>query len=138
MKWIKLNSEAILPTRGTESSAGYDFYANETVRVMPGEVVIIKTGISFENMPKDRFIQLALRSSISIKRPFIMANGVGVIDSDYAGNEIGIIVWNRGDIPATVDKGEKFAQGIVLKYHTIDDEEKPTKKRSGGYGSTGN
>lgn len=137
MKWIKLDKEAIEPTRGTEESAGYDFYANETVRVLPNEVKIIKTGISFEDMPKNGFIQLALRSSISIKRPFIMANGVGIIDADYAGNEIGIILYNRGNIPAVVDKGEKFAQGILLKYNTVTEEIKPTKKRNGGYGSTG-
>lgn len=138
MKWIKLTEDAIEPTRGTEDSAGYDFYANETVRVLPNQVVIVKTGISFEDMPKNGFIQLALRSSISIKRPFLMANGVGIIDADYAGNEIGIILWNRGNIPAVVDKGEKFAQGILLKYNTVSVEEKPTTKRKGGYGSTGN
>lgn len=138
MKWIKLDKEAIEPTRGTEDSAGYDFYANESVRLLPNEVKVVKTGISFENMPKNGFIQLALRSSISIKRPFLMANGVGIIDADYAGNEIGIILYNRGTIPAVVDKGEKFAQGILLKYNTVSEEEKPTTKRKGGYGSTGN
>lgn len=138
MKWIKLDNEAIEPTRGTEDSAGYDFYANESVRLLPNEVKVVKTGISFENMPKNGFIQLALRSSISIKRPFLMANGVGIIDADYAGNEIGIILYNRGTIPAVVDKGEKFAQGILLKYNTVSEEEKPTTKRKGGYGSTGN
>lgn len=138
MKWIKLHEDAIIPTRGTEDSAGYDFFANEDVRILPNQVAVVKTGISFEDMPKNGFIQLALRSSISIKRPFIMANGVGIIDADYAGNEIGIILWNRGNIPAVVDKGEKFAQGILLKYYTVEDETKPTTKRKGGYGSTGN
>jgi dUTP pyrophosphatase len=138
MKWIKLHEDAIIPTRGTEESAGYDFYANETVRILPNQVAIVKTGITFEGMPKNGFIQLSLRSSISIKRPFLMANGVGIIDADYAGNEIGIILYNRGTIPAIVDKGEKIAQGILLKYNTVSNEEKPTKKRVGGYGSTGN
>lgn len=137
MKWIKLDENAIEPTRATEDSAGYDFYANESVRIPPQTVAIVKTGISFEDMPKNGFLQLALRSSISIKRPFIMANGIGVIDADYAGNEIGIILFNRSlNIPAVVDKGEKLAQGILLKYNTVSNEIKPTKKRTGGYGHT--
>jgi dUTP pyrophosphatase len=138
MKWIKLHEDAVEPTRATENSAGYDFYSNEDVRILPNEVKVVKTGISFEGLPANGFIQLQLRSSISIKRPFIMANGVGIIDADYAGNEIGIILWNRSNIPAVVDKGEKFAQAILLKYNTIDGEEKPTAKRTGGLGSTGN
>lgn len=139
MKWVKLRDDAIIPTRATEHSAGYDFYAAETVRIMPGEVKIVPTGITFEGMQADEFLQLSLRSSISIKRPFLLANGVGIVDSDYAGNEIGIILFNRSqDIPAVVDKGEKIAQGVVLKYHTVTGEKKPTRKRTGGYGSTGN
>lgn len=136
MKWIKLTDDAIEPTRGTIKSAGYDFYANEDVRLLPGETKIVKTGITFEGMPKNGFIQLSLRSSISIKRPFLMANGVGIIDADYAGNEIGVILFNRGNIPAVVDKGEKIAQGILLKYNTVTEEIIPTEERTGGYGST--
>lgn len=139
MKWLKLRDDAIIPTRATEHSAGYDFYAAETVRIMPGEVKIVPTGITFEGMAPDEFLQLSLRSSISIKRPFLLANGVGIVDSDYAGNEIGIILFNRSqNIPAVVDKGEKIAQGVILKYHTVAGEKKPTRKRTGGYGSTGN
>lgn len=138
MKFIKLTEDAILPERKTENSAGYDFCANETVRIYPGEVVVVKTGITFEDMPEDMFLQLTLRSGTSIKRPFVMANGVGIIDSDYAGNEIGIILYNRSmTIPAVVDKGERIAQGILLKYLTTEGEVKPTEKRTGGMGSTG-
>ena len=139
MKWVKLRDDAIIPTRATEHSAGYDFYAAETVRILPGEVKIVPTGITFEGMEADAFLQLSLRSGVSIKRPFLLANGVGIVDSDYAGNEIGIILFNRSqNIPAVVDKGERIAQGVILKYHTVAGEKKPTRKRTGGYGSTGN
>lgn len=136
MRWMKLSKSAILPTRGTENSAGYDIYANEMIRILPGETKVVKTGITFEDLPENQYIQLSLRSSISIHRPFIQPNGVGVIDSDYAGREIGLILWNRGDIPAVVDQGEKMAQAIILQYYTTENEIKPTTKRSGGYGST--
>jgi dUTP pyrophosphatase len=138
MKFIKLTETAILPTRGTENSAGYDFCADETVRIQPGGVSIVKTGISFENMPSDQYLQLSLRSSISIKRPFLLANGIGVVDSDFSPNEIGIILYNRSDFPAVIDKGERIAQGILLKYYTEEETKKPTRKRTSGYGSTNN
>ena len=139
MKWVKLRDDAIIPTRATEHSAGYDFYAAETVRIMPGEVKVVPTGITFEGMEADEFLQLSLRSGVSIKRPFLVANGVGIVDSDYADQEIGIILFNRSqNIPAVVDKGERIAQGVILKYYTAEGEKKPTRKRTGGYGSTGN
>lgn len=138
MKWKKLREDAIEPTRATENAAGYDFYAAESVRILPGEVKVIPTGITFEGMGTDEFLQLSLRSGISIKRPFLLANGVGIIDSDYEGQEIGIILFNRSqNIPAVIDKGERIAQGIILKYLKVENESKPKRKRTGGFGSTG-
>jgi dUTP pyrophosphatase len=136
MKWIKLNETAVLPTRATTGSAGYDIYANETIRLLPNECKIIKTGISFKDLDTNQYIQMSLRSSISIKRPFIMPNSPAIIDSDYSGNEIGIILWNRGTVPAVVDQGEKIAQCIILSYHTVDDEKTIKRKRISGFGST--
>jgi dUTP pyrophosphatase len=136
MNWIKLNENAILPTRATTGSAGYDIFAAETVRLLPNECKIVKTGISFEGLEPNKYIQMSLRSSISIKRPFIMPNSPGIIDSDYSGNEIGVILWNRGTVPAVVDSGEKIAQCIILEYHTVDDEKTIKRKRVSGFGST--
>lgn len=137
MKFIKLHEDAILPVRATEHSAGYDFCALKSVHIPAGEVAIVPTGISFEDMDTDQYLQLSLRSGVSLKRPFIMANGYGLIDSDYAGKEIGIILYNRSwKTPALVDAGERLAQAVLLNYNTTTDETKPTKKRTGGYGST--
>ena len=136
MKWTKLNEMAVLPTRATTGSAGYDIYANETVRLLPNECKIVKTGISFIDLETTQYIQMSLRSSISIKRPFIMPNSPAIIDSDYEGNEIGIILWNRGNVPAVVDQGEKIAQCIILSFNVVDDEKTVKRKRVSGFGST--
>lgn len=137
MKFIKLNEDAILPERATQYSAGYDFYANETITIPPNDVAILKTGVTFEGLPTDSFIQMALRSSVSVNRPLLMANGIGVIDADYAGYEIGAILYNRSNnIFVTIEKGERIAQGIIVKYGKAE-EKKVTTKRVGGTGSTG-
>lgn len=138
MRWIKVQDDAILPERKTENAAGYDVYANEDVLINPNSVAIVKTGISFEDLPADMYIQLQLRSSIALMRPLLLANGVGIVDSDYTGHEIGIMLFNRSmSVPCVVDKNERLAQAIILKYHTTDDEHTVTTKRKGGYGSTG-
>lgn len=137
MKFIKLYEDTILPMRGTENSPAYDFFAAETVRIEPNGVAVVPTGISFEGMPTDQFLQLSLRGSISLHRPFLLANGVQIVGSDDEGLEIGIILYNRSNkIPAVVDRGEKIAQGILLNYHTIGSKKKPTKKKKDGYSST--
>ena len=137
MEWLKLTEDAIEPTRATLLSAGYDVHANETVRFEAGEAKIVKTGISFKFLDPNHYLQLSLRSGFSLKRPFLMTNGYGLIDADYAGKEIGVLLWNRSNMPATVDKGERIAQIVILPYFTADNEKKPTAKRTGGYGSTG-
>lgn len=137
MKWIKTVDEAIIPERATEHSAGYDLRSIEDVRIRPMECVLIRTGISFEDLEDDQYIQLSLRSSVSLKRPLIMPNSPAIIDSDYAGHEIGIILWNRSNIPCVIDEGERIAQAVILNYHTTEDEKPVLTKRTGGKGSTG-
>lgn len=136
MKFIKLKDDAILPSRATAYSAGYDFYANEDVVIRGKETKLIKTDITFEGLPTDMFILLTLRSSIGLKTPIRLGNGVGVIDADYAGNPIGLILHNTSEQPYGVRKGDKLMQGIILSYGTLADEDKITAERSGGYGST--
>lgn len=136
-EWRKFEKDAILPRRGTLNSAGYDFHANETVTIEPGQVAIVKTGVTFEDLPENMFIQLSLRSSISLKMPILMANGVGIIDADYAGNEIGFLLYNRmPNMKVTIDKGLRLGQGVLLPYGVAYSEIPPTDSRTGGYGST--
>ena len=135
------NERPILPKRQTKNSAGYDFYALEDV-VLPvsGETTIIRTGIK-ACMPKDEVLFLFIRSSLAIKQGLQLTNCVAVIDSDYYNNpdnegEILIAVNNIlswGDV--TIKKGERFAQGIFVKYGVTDNDD-ADGERIGGVGST--
>jgi dUTP pyrophosphatase len=91
-------------------------------------------------MPEDKFLDIRLRSGTSIGRPLLLANGAGVVDADYeeTGLPIGVILFNRSsDVTVMIEKGDRIAQGVILPYYTVDDEKKPTKKRTGGSGHTG-
>ena len=130
----------ILPKRQTKNSAGYDFYALEDI-VLPvnGETTIIRTGIK-ACMPKDEVLFLFIRSSMAIKRDLRLTNCVGVIDSDYYNNadnegEILIAINNFGWGNAAIKKGERFAQGIFVKYGVTDNDD-ADGERTGGVGST--
>lgn len=138
MKFVKLHEDAQLPVRATEKAAGYDFHAYETTTIPPLGIAVVPTGITFEGMADTQYLDMRIRSGTPIKRKVMLANGAGVVDADYEGRDIGIILFNPSmSLPVTIDKGERIAQGLLLKYDVTDDEKKPTKKRTGGMGSTG-
>ena len=84
-------------------------------------------------------MQVYPRSSLSFKNGIVLANTVGIIDSDYyySDNEghIMIKLVNRGNKELTIKQGTAFAQGVITEYFTVDDDN-ATKTRNGGIGST--
>ena len=137
----KLDERAIIPTYGTEFSAGADIYArlDEPVNLAPGETVFIHTGIAIA-IPEG-FVGLNFaRSGMASKRGLAPANKVGVIDSDYRG-EVMVALHNHGNVPQTVEHGDRVAQMVFVPYYTADflqvDELDSTVRGEGGFGSTG-
>ena len=130
-------SETILPTRATSGSAGYDFYSKYSVTVNPGEIVKIWTDVKAEMNP-DEVLLLVVRSSMGGK--FMMANTVGIIDSDYFSNpkndgNIGIFLKNISDEKQWIHSGDRIVQGIFVKY-LVAENGNQNCQRTGGFGST--
>ncbi len=132
------------------SDSGVDLISPEEIKVEPNSIETINFDIKCQMKDKSgNFIPYYLypRSSIS-KTPLIMANSVGIIDSEYRGNimakvrNIPIkekIVGNR-DI-FTIEKGTRLFQICSpdlspLKVKCVD-ELSTTSRGSGGFGSTG-
>ena len=141
VKVKKLREGAVIPAYGTDFSAGGDLYSAEesdTV-IKPGETVLVHTGIAVE-IPEGMVGIVAARSSVATKRGLAPANKIGVIDSDYRG-EIMTAVYNQSDKVQVIEKGERFAQLIIMPYipcvFTESDELSETGRASGGFGSTG-
>ncbi len=137
----KLNERAIVPTRGSRSSAGSDLYAcipEGSVTVPAGKTVKIGTGLAIA-VPEGYFGAVFARSGLAAKglRP---ANCVGVADSDYRGEYI-VALHNDTDEDMTVADGDRIAQLVVLPYLDVEfnetDELDSTERGSGGFGSTG-
>ena len=133
----KYNQEVLLPQRATKNSAAYDFFAPDNFTVEPNEIVKIWTDIK-SYMQDDEVLLLNVRSSMGGK--FMLANTIGVIDSDYYSNgsndgNIGIFLKNISNETQNINKADRIAQGLFTKYLTIDNDNVKTK-RKGGFGST--
>ncbi len=140
IKIKKLNEKAIIPTYGTEYSAGADLYNLDTpVTVAPSETILIHTGISVE-IPEGYCGLIFARSGLATKRGLAPANKVGVIDADYRG-EIMVALHNHSEISATVEAGERVAQLAIVPFlkaeYELTDELSDTVRGAGGFGSTG-
>lgn len=137
----KLDNNAIIPTYGTEFSAGADLYAclSEPVSILPGCTQFIKTGIAME-IPEGFAGLVYARSGLACKRGLAPANKVGVIDADYRG-EIMVALHNHSDKEETVEHGERIAQLVITPFLMADfieqSELSDTVRGSGGFGSTG-
>lgn len=129
-----------IPVRKTEQSAGYDIESAEDIELLPGKVTIVRTGLK-AYMGPDEYLALHVRSGISIKNGIFLINGTGIIDADYYNNEdneghIMAALFNTGNEPFSVKKGDRIVQGIFCRY-LITDGDSAAGKRSGGIGSTG-
>ena len=134
---MRKNVYAKLPIRSSINSAGYDFFADKDYKIEPNEIVKIWTDVK-AYMQSDEFLMLDVRSSMGGK--FMLANTIGIIDSDYYENSdndgnIGIFLKNISEKTQYISKNDKIAQGIFMEYLKIDND-KTIAKRKGGFGST--
>ena len=136
-----LKEGAKLPTYGSAQAAGADLYAclDEDVVIAPGETKKIPTGIAME-IPDGCAGLIYARSSLGTKKGLAPANKVGVVDSDYRG-EIIVALHNHGNVPQTVEHGERVAQFVITPVLTpayeMVKELSDTERNQGGFGSTG-
>jgi dUTP pyrophosphatase len=102
---------------------------------------LVPTGIKCE-MPQGMYLELSVRSSCPLKHWLILANGVGIIDSDYYNNpdnegHIFFQIINLSPFDIVLKKGDIIGQGILKKYYVTDDDA-TYGFRAGGFGSTDN
>ena len=104
----KLDERAVLPTYGSEFSAGADLYAvlDEETVIMPNETKLIRTGLALE-IPVGYAGLIYARSGLASKRGLAPANKVGVVDADYRG-EVMVALHNHSALPQTVAPLERI------------------------------
>lgn len=135
----KLHENAVLPTYGSEFSAGADLYAVEACVIPPSETRLIHTGLAME-IPEGYAGLIYARSGLASKRGLAPANKVGVVDADYRG-EVMVALHNHSLVEQTIACGERIAQLVVAPFLKVafseTDELTSTVRGVGGFGSTG-
>jgi dUTP pyrophosphatase len=128
-----------LPERKTTGAAGLDLAARETTIIPAKSFNYVPMNVAVAT-PPGHFLLMAARSSTH-KKGLIMANGIGIGDSDFCGDEdeYRAVFYNFTDEPVTVEKGERVAQLIFLNFPNFEWEEVESlnPESRGGFGSTG-
>lgn len=142
VKYKLLDPRAKAPAYATAGAAAADLCAllDEPLTLAPGQRAMIPTGLAIELPDAQCVALLYARSGLAIKHGLTMANGVGVIDSDYRG-ELRVPMVNLGTEPYTVAPGERIAQLCIapvwqaafVQANDLSD----TDRGAGGFGSTG-
>lgn len=142
VKYKVLDLRAKTPAYATPGSAAADLCAvlDEPLTVQPMQRVLVPTGLAIE-LPGAHAVALVYaRSGLSIKHGLCMANGVGVVDSDYRG-ELKVPMVNLGREVYTIQPGERVAQLCIAPVYTAAfvpaEELGDTQRGEGGFGSTG-
>jgi dUTP pyrophosphatase len=132
-----------LPEYQSPHAAGLDLLAavpeSAPLVLAPGQRALVPTGLTIA-LPPGYEAQVRPRSGLAFKHGVTVLNAPGTIDADYRG-EIGVLLINQGDAPFPIHRGERIAQMVVAAVARVElvssGSLPPTKRGSGGFGSTG-
>lgn len=132
-----------LPDYATDGSAALDLRAciEGPVTVAPGQTVTIPSGLAVSIHDPSLVAILAPRSGLGIKHGIVLANTIGVIDSDYQG-EIKVGIRNQGIESYTIQPGERICQMLFMPVvqvtlKVVDCFREESGRGAGGFGHTG-
>jgi dUTP pyrophosphatase len=133
----KLNPEAVLPQFANASDVGFDLFSLEDKTLAPGERHLFKIGLASEIAP-GHFVVIKPKSGLAVKAGIDVL--AGIIDAGYRG-EWGVVLINSGQEDYAFSKGDKIAQGILLRYEqpviVESNSLSETDRGEGGFGSSG-
>ena len=139
VKIKRFDTSLPLPEYKTEKAAALDLCARETIKIPPKTVGYAHLNIALK-LPSNCFALLAARSSLH-KKGLMMANGIGIGDEDFSGDgdEYRAVLFNFSDEEATVERGERIVQLLILNRDRVNlvEVEMLGDPDRGGLGSTG-
>jgi len=130
------------PSRGTNLSAGLDFFVPEDypgVVLKPNESVLIASGIR-AHVPSGYALIAFNKSGVAVKQG--LSVGACVVDEDYEG-EIHLHLINTSNSVTEIKAGQKLTQFVLvpvsyMDVHVLEElPERNTERGAGGFGSTG-
>ena len=143
IKIKKLHPDAVIPKYAKPGDAAMDLYAVDIkmhVDSLTDENtnIIVDSGLAFE-IPEG-FVGLVFPRSSIQSTGVRLTNCVGVIDSGYRGPVKAVFDIKDSSL-IYYDKGDRFAQIMIIPYPQIEFEEaeelSDSERSTGGFGSTG-
>ncbi len=138
----RVGDSIALPAYATTGSAGLDLRAciDEPLTVLPGEAVLVPSGIAIHIEDNELAAVLLPRSGLGHKHGLVLGNLTGLIDSDYQG-QVFISCWNRSKKPYEIQPGERVAQMVFVPVEQVEfdvvEEFGQSGRGEGGFGHSG-
>lgn len=126
--------------KATFGSAAIDLPSTVDTKIWPFCKKKISTGISVE-IPFGYCMLILPRSGLSTKEDLVLANQVGLIDSDYRG-EVFVVLRNLGFKIRKIQRKQRIAQAVLIAQKTPSELSfvsslSSTARGSGGFGHSG-
>lgn len=135
----RIDKSLPLPEYKTPGAVAFDLSARVTTTVNARSIAYVPLNVALEP-PVGHMVMLAARSSLH-KRGLMLANGVGIVDRDFSGDEDEYLaaLYNFTEAPVTVERGERIVQAMFKSYEKGEwnEVESLGNKTRGGYGTTG-
>nr|WP_232958946.1 dUTP diphosphatase [Corynebacterium marambiense] len=140
IRFLRLDTGAVIPRRAHRGDAGVDLAALERTVIEPGERALVGTGLAIA-LPLGYVGLIHPRSGLALRYGLSIVNTPGTIDADYRG-EIKVCLINLDPRePITIEPGDRIAQLVIQKVELCDfvetDALDETVRGASGYGSTG-
>lgn len=103
-----------------DGAACFDFVCRETVTIPPHQIKAVAQNVAVK-VPDGYAMLLFSRSSTALRKGLMLANGVGVVDPFYCGDEDENLAFllNITDEPVTVEAGDRVVQGMIMKTEPV-------------------
>jgi len=132
----KLLADVPPPAYQTVGASGIDLCAMGDVDILPGHLVVIRTGLAVE-LPAGTEGQIRPRSSMSVRG---LLCHLGTIDNDYRG-ELAVALVNLSPRPQFIAKGDRIAQLVIAPVERVElvrvEQLSETARGERGFGHTG-
>ncbi len=135
---INTEDQEYLLAQATGLSAGFDLRARLDTEVLlkSGDRLLIPVGVALtSDFPTNYFIAICSRSGLAINHGVYVLNAPGIVDADYVGHEIKVILSNCGSADIRITNKMRIAQALILEHKGSANLD--VGIRLGGFGSTG-
>lgn len=138
---LQLDDGLAPPSRIRGGDAAADLPSRLDVVIEPRSRCLVPTGFAVA-IPEGYCGLVLPRSGLALKHGLTVLNSPGLIDSGYRG-ELQVILYNTGDEPVALERGQRIAQLLVVAVPDIAsvlvDELPPSGDDRGaaGFGSSG-